>query len=85
MRLLIVNPNTSDAMTAAIQEAAQTAAGRGTEVQSVRSRVGPRSVEGHLDEALTAAGAVERVVERESAFDAFVFACYGHHPSIDAA
>jgi allantoin racemase len=84
MRLLVVNPNTSAEMTSAIHRAAETAAGPGVAVETVHATVGPRSIEGHFDEAVSMLGTLERVLRRVQDVDAFVFACFSAHAAIDA-
>ena len=83
MRLLVLNPNTSAAMTAAIGRAAQAAASPGTEVIAVNPVFGPVSIEGHFEEALAAAG-VAATLAQAPAHDAVVIACFGD-PGLDAA
>jgi len=84
MRLLVVNPNTSAEMTAAIHRAAESAAGPGVAVETVRATAGPRSIEGHFDEAVSILGTLEWVLRRADEVDAFVFACFSAHTAIDA-
>jgi allantoin racemase len=84
MRLLVVNPNTSREMTDAIHRAAETAAGPGVSVETVCATAGPRSIEGHFDEAVSILGTLERVLRRIDDVDAFVFACFSAHLAIDA-
>jgi len=84
MRLLVVNPNTSPEMTAAIHRAAIAAAAPGVAVETVRATAGPRSIEGAFDEAVSLLGTLEPVLHRADAVDAFVFACFSAHPAIDA-
>jgi len=83
MRLLLVNPNTSTAMTEGIAAAARAVAAPGTTVLAVQPGFGPRSIEGHFDEAIAAAGVAEAVA-RAPAHDAVVLACFGD-PGLDAA
>jgi allantoin racemase len=83
MRLLVINPNTSAAMTAGIGEAARAAAAPGTQVLAVQPSFGPRSIEGHFDEAIAAAGVAEQM-RAASGIDAAVIACFGD-PGLDAA
>jgi allantoin racemase len=85
MRLLVVNPNTSREMTAAIHRAAELAAGPGVAVETVCATAGPRSIEGHFDEAVSMLGTLEWVLRRADEADAFVFACFSAHAAIDAA
>jgi allantoin racemase len=83
MRLLIVNPNTSTAMTAGIAEAARAAAAPGTQIVAVQPSFGPRSIEGYFDEAIAAAGVAEQMRAAQG-IDAAVIACFGD-PGLDAA
>jgi len=84
MKLLVVNPNTSEAMTAGIARAARAVAGPGTEVCAVHPSFGPQSIEGHFDEAVAAAGVAEQVRACTPEPDAVVIACFGD-PGLDAA
>jgi allantoin racemase len=83
MKLLLVNPNTSVAMTAQIEAAARTVAATGTAITAVNPAFGPLSIEGHFDEAIAAAG-VAQVVREQPSHDAVVLACFGD-PGLDAA
>ena len=84
MRLLVLNPNTSPEMTAAIHRAAEAAAGPGVTVETVQATAGPRSIEGHLDEAVSTMGTLEWVLRRDAEVDAYVFACFSAHAAINA-
>lgn len=81
--ILVVNPNTSPDMTAAIDRVAQAAAGSMAEVVTIRSQHGPHTIEGALDAALATAGMLEVVAAYEHPFDAIVVACFGD-PGVDA-
>jgi allantoin racemase len=83
MQLLVINPNTSVAMTAAIGEAAQAAASPGTVVTARHPAFGPQSIEGHFEEAIAAAGVAATMADAP-AHDAVVIACFGD-PGLDAA
>ncbi len=61
MKLLLINPNTSSAMTAAIAKGAQAVALSSTEIVATQPSFGPLSIEGHYDEAFAAAGVAEQV------------------------
>ena len=77
MRLLVVNPNASAAMTQRIGAAARAVAGPGVEVAAVNPAHGPASIEGYFDEVFAAPGLVEEVAKGDAAgFDAFVVACF---------
>jgi allantoin racemase len=84
VRLLVINPNTSPEMTAAIHRAAEAAAGPGFLVETVHAQAGPRSIEGHFDEAMSTLGTLEWVPQRDREVDAYVFACFSAHLAIDA-
>jgi len=75
--ILVVNPNTSDDMTAAIDRIAQATAGTQAHVVTRRSQQGPHTIEGALDAALGVAGMLEVVGTYPYGFDAIVVACFG--------
>jgi allantoin racemase len=81
--ILVVNPNTSPEMTAAIDRVAQAAAGSSASVVTMRSSNGPHTIEGALDAALATVGMLEAVAARKDAFDAVVVACFGD-PGVEA-
>jgi allantoin racemase len=83
MKLLLVNPNTSAAMTASIAAAARAVAAPGTEIAAVQPSFGPLSIEGHFDEAVAAAGVAEQL-RHAAPHDAAVIACFGD-PGLEAA
>jgi allantoin racemase len=85
VRVLIINPNTSQQMTEAIHRSGTAAAARGTSIETVCATAGPRSIEGYYDEATSLLGSLEWLLRREPDFDAFIFACYSNHPAIHAA
>jgi allantoin racemase len=84
MRLLVINPNTTAAMTEAIGEQARAAARPGTEIEAVSPAWGPASIEGHAEEVLSAAAVLEVVAARAADFDGVAIACYGD-PGLYAA
>jgi allantoin racemase len=81
--VLVVNPNTSQAMTAAIDRVAQAAAGSSAKVVTICSHNGPYTIEGALDAALAAAGMLEAVAACQEPFDAVVVACFSD-PGVEA-
>lgn len=83
MRLLVVNPNTTVAMTDAIAAEARRRARPGTEIEAVTAPWGTPSVESHVEEALAAAATVEAVVARAGSFDGVAIACFGD-PGLEA-
>jgi allantoin racemase len=84
MKLLVINPNTSPSMTTQIGLLAMRAARTGTDVTCMSPDFGPRSIEGHVEEAIAAAATLEVVARERDAFDAFVIACFGD-PGLSAA
>ncbi|MDP6705770.1 MAG: aspartate/glutamate racemase family protein [Alphaproteobacteria bacterium] len=75
MRLKVVNPNTSAAMTEGIGQAARSVARAGTEIVAVRPEFGPSTIESYYDAHLAAPGIIDEVVKGEAeSIDAFVIA-----------
>ena len=85
MRLLVINPNTSESFTKSIQLAADAVKSSNTEVICVNPSSGPRSIESVYDELLSASPCLELLISNRNQFDGFVIACYGNHPVITAA
>ena len=85
MKLLLINPNTSAAMTDGMTASARAVAAPDTQVIGRQPSFGPVSIESHFDEVFGAAGVAEqvRLAEHEH-FDAMVVACFGD-PGLDAA
>ena len=84
MRILVINPNTSEEMTSDIGEAARRYARPGTEIETVCPAWGPRSIESHYEDCVAAVAALEVVRERAADFDGVVIACFGD-PGLAAA
>jgi len=77
MRILVINPNTTAAMTHEIGKVAEAAARPGTTIECVNPPAGPASIEGHADEALASYHLVELVASTRGRYDGYVIACYG--------
>ena len=77
MRILVINPNTSQAMTDDIAETARRYARPDTEIVAKSPSFGPRSIEGHFEESIAAMATVEEVAKNRDDYDAFVVACFG--------
>ena len=76
-RILIVNPNTSVAMTATIGAAARAVAAPGTEIIAVNPADGPVSIEGYYDEAFSLAGLLAEIAKGEAVgVSAHIIACF---------
>lgn len=77
MRILVINPNTTQEMTDDIARVARAAASPGTEIDCVSPPAGPRSIEGFTDEVLASYHTVDMVAGTKGQYDAYVIACYG--------
>ncbi|WP_433598415.1 aspartate/glutamate racemase family protein [Nocardia sp. CA-135953] len=85
MRIRVVNPNTTRAMTDTIEQCAQAVAGRDTLLDAVTAEMGPASIESHYDEALSVPGILAAIRRGEQeGVDGYVIACFGD-PGLDAA
>jgi allantoin racemase len=84
-RIWVINPNTTQAMTATIEACARAVVHSGVTVEGITSETGPESIESHYDEALSVPG-VLRAVQRgvSEGVDGYVIACFGD-PGLDAA
>lgn len=80
MLIKIINPNTSEPMTEAVERSARAVAGLGTTVRAVTNTMGPASIESHYDEALSVPGLLAELGDA----DGYVIACFGD-PGLDAA
>ncbi|WP_159006168.1 aspartate/glutamate racemase family protein [Bradyrhizobium sp. S69] len=77
MRILIVNPNTTAAMTEKIGRAARAAAAVGTEIIAVNPPDGPVSIEGYYDEAFSVPGLLAEIAKGDiSGVSAHIIACF---------
>jgi allantoin racemase len=85
MRIAIVNPNTSRAMTTTIAAAARQAASATTDIVATQPSSGPASIEGVYDGAIAVPGVIEEILRAEaSGADAHVIACFDD-TGLDAA
>lgn len=85
MKIRVINPNTSAAMTLRICAAARAVAAAGTLIEAVNPSFGATSIEDHHDDVWAAAGVTEQVRAGEAeGADAFVIACFGD-PGLHAA
>ncbi len=84
MRILLVNPNTSEAFTHRIQAIADKYALPTTTAIAKNPTSGPRSIESIYDEILSSQGTLELVISELDNFDAIAIACYSDHPTIYA-
>ena len=85
MKIKVINPNTTLTMTAKIGEAAAAVASSGTEVIAVSPAMGPASIEGHYDEAVSALGVLDEVRKgKAEGCDGYLIACFDD-PGLQAA
>jgi allantoin racemase len=78
MRIKVINPNTTEAMTRKIGAAARQAASAGTEIVAANPSRGPVSIESHYDEAVSAVGLLDEIRRGEDdGIDGYVVACFG--------
>lgn len=79
MRLLVVNVNTTEAMTLAIGQRARRYAAPGTEVVALTPSFGPDSCSGNLDSHLAAIAVADCVLAYDGPYDGVVQAGFGEH------
>jgi len=85
MKIKVINPNTTLAMTKGIEDAALSVKRSDTEIIAVSPKMGPASIESFYDEYLSIPGVLEEVKKgEEEGVDAYVIACYGD-PGLQAA
>lgn len=75
MKILVVNPNTTESMTAKIGKVAQSVARSDTEIIASNSSDGPTSIQGYLDVATCVPGLLAEI-KRHPDVDAIVIACF---------
>ena len=83
VKILVINPNTTQAMTDEIGKVARAAAAADTEIDCVSPANGPRSIEGFTDEVLASYHTVDLVAQTQGKYNGYVIACFGD-PAISA-
>ncbi|GAB1364210.1 aspartate/glutamate racemase family protein [Rhodobacter sp.] len=76
MRIKLINPNTTAAMTETMARAAREVAAPGTRIDAATALAGPVSIEGHYDEAISVIGLIDQM-RADPGADAYVIACFG--------
>lgn len=61
MKIKVINPNTTLAMTKGIEHAAKSAARSDTQIVAVSPKMGPASIESYYDEYLSIPGVIEEI------------------------
>jgi allantoin racemase len=84
MRILMINPNTSESFTEKIRSIAGRYALSTTQVLAVTAASGPRSIESIYDELLSSPGTLETALKYLDDCDGIVIACYSDHPTVYA-
>lgn len=83
MRILVLNPNTSESMTAEIATAARVAANPGTEIDCLATRFGSAAIDSASESYLSAVGVMDVVADLVDGgrfdYDAVVLAGFGEH------
>jgi len=79
MRILTVNVNTTETMTAGIADAARRVAAPGTEIIGLTPRYGAESCEGNVESYLAAVAVMDAVRNYDGEYDAVIQAGYGEH------
>jgi allantoin racemase len=83
MKILVVNPNSTQSMTDKIAQVARQVADASTQIAARTSSLGPESIEGYFDEAMCLAGLMQTIDACDDA-DAVVIACFDD-TGLDAA
>ena len=77
MKILVMNPNATESMTAKIVESARRVASAGTEIIAATGQDAPASIQGHFDEAMSVPGLLARLQLAEAeGVDGVVVACF---------
>lgn len=86
MKIKIINPNTTQAFTDALQRLADAVARPDAEILAVSPASGPSAIESFYDEALAVPGVLEEIRkgDQEQDVDAYILACFGD-PGLYAA
>jgi allantoin racemase len=74
MKILVINPNTSEFVTRAVAAEAVRAASSGTEIEAVTGRKGAAIVSGRAENAIAAVEAMELAVEHSAGMDGIILA-----------
>jgi allantoin racemase len=84
MRILLINPNTSEEFTSKVENVARKYAAAGTEIIARTPASGPRSIEGIYDELLSCVPTLDVALSELEQVDGIVIACYSDHPTVYA-
>ncbi len=87
MNIVVINPNTTTAMTARIAATAKAVAQAGAHIIAIQPSAGPASIEGYADEAMAVPHMLEAMYAQQSnhrAISGYVIACFDD-TGLDAA
>lgn len=85
MKIQLINPNTSQAMTEKMAHAARAMALPETDIIATQPQHGPMSIESAFDDVIAAAALLDCIAEgNQQQVDAHIIACFGD-PGLDAA
>jgi len=76
MRILLLNPNSSEDITQKIKKAAQKYIGNGVEIEVATTAHGPAFIETAYDEMVAAKESLKELKKREESYDAAVICCF---------
>ena len=83
MRLLIINPNTTHALTHKIESLAQSFLGYSTKITTVSGRFGPRYIASRATFAIACHATIDAYAEHGTDSDCVLLACFGD-PGLEA-
>lgn len=85
MKIMLINPNTTQYMTDSILECAKRCANADTELYAVSAGFGVNSIECYVDEYLAAPAVLQAIMRGEKqGMDAYIISCFGD-PGLQAA
>ena len=79
MRILVINPNTTQSMTDTIGASARKAASAGTDIVALTPLYGADGIDCNFESFLSAVAVMDRVATYDQPYDAIVMAGYGEH------
>ena len=83
-RVLLINPNSSAHMTAAMAKAVEPVLARGSSLLALTAAYGPESIEGYYDEVFAIPPMLEALKSHEGQYDGVVVGCFDD-TGVDAA
>jgi allantoin racemase len=79
MRILVINPNTTQSMTDSIAASARQSASPGTEIVPITPAYGADGIDCNFESFISAVAVMDAVVTYPDSFDAIVMAGFGEH------